>query len=253
MGIVTIVFRHYIIFLRSGNGPPFRIFHTLNLKSFELKNGVLKGDNDELPYEMLGKGTCLVGENNILVLGMKNNPRSSSANMVVNPCLYMDLFWLTVDEDSETLGISFELLPVDQDSRPNFTRVFGSFVKKKNFYVFGIDNRFPENLWQFNSNCQSWNRLIVKGDGPNLNGVITCTYHNNRLYLAEGASAGSQADLWMLDTESLIWIKIKPEGDKIPRIGYCTLREHGDKLYLYGREGDRVNATAFYEYNLGLG
>ena len=150
MGLIPVIFRHYLIFLRGGNGPPYRIFHTLNLKSFELKTGVLKAENEEFPYEMLAKGTCVLGEDHIVVLGSRNNLRPGYVGI---SALWMDLFWLTVDEDVEqqSLSISAELLPMEQDVKPNFTRFFGSFVKKKNFYVLGTDGRFPEILWEFNA------------------------------------------------------------------------------------------------------
>jgi len=144
-----VVFRHYILFLRS-ELQAITTFYTLNMNSYELKKGTLKAELEEETYGLLA--SCpYVSENNIFVGGYNSNFTKDE------PILWkqverdpkfrrIKLFCLRIDEDlkEQTLSISLEVLK--ENESPDLDRTLTHFWHENSLYILST----KKSLWRFN-------------------------------------------------------------------------------------------------------
>ncbi|XP_071953412.1 uncharacterized protein [Antedon mediterranea] len=115
-------------------------------------------------------------------------------------------------------------------------------VARGNLYVIGgiIHGKASNNIYLFQPSSSTWTLLHTHGEIPTPRCDHRCSAVDSRIYLFGGCH-GYQLflnDLYVLDTDSLVWTKPEVKGEVPCKRGSHSFTAHSDKdLYVFGGLG----------------
>ncbi|XP_037547873.1 rab9 effector protein with kelch motifs [Nematolebias whitei] len=178
--------------------------------------------NGEVPPARAGHTLCVV-KGKLYLFGGASSPDATECLPRVYSFDVVSLTW----ECLETGGVALRTLR------------YSSVAMGDNIYVYGgVLNQIPtDNLMVFNTVSLIWTPVKTSGSPPPALESQSFALCGNQIFMFGGFGAGGEfcKDLYVLNTESLLWQKCELKGESPAACSGQTLTAHHDKdIYMFG-------------------